>query len=359
MRTEEFSLYSPDEEHRDASDSALSSKLSKNDLPKIISLFSGAGGLDLGFKDAGYKISVAIDISEAAIKSHKNNFARSKAVVGDLIKLQPTGVLEIVKEKIPFGEKVAVIGGPPCQGFSRANTNSKACDPRNQLPTLYVEIVKELQKHYSVIFIVMENVLGIRDLKHIETYNALIKNVKDIGFDVTESELCALDFGVPQNRKRVIVSGVKSNSGYSKIILRKRKGFTTVRQAISHLPHPAYYSHGLRPEDIPEHPNHWTMTPRSAKFLDPENYTNDGRSFRRLAWDKASPTVAYGHREIHVHPTGHRRLSIYEAMLLQGFPNDFILMGNLSEQVEQVSNAVPPPLARSVALAVTRALKGS
>ena len=334
-------------------------ELSRATLPKIVSLFAGAGGMDLGFKAAGYTISVAIDISSAAIASHRHNFATSKAVVGDLIALQPAGVLGIVKDKIPTGSKIAVIGGPPCQGFSRANTKSKACDPRNQLPSLYVEIVKELQKHYEVDFIVMENVLGIRDRKHIGTYNNLISAVKQLGFDVTERELCAVDFGVPQQRRRVIVCGLKEGRGYSSIVFRKRKGLLTVREAISHLPEPMFFKHKLKPSEIPEHPNHWTMTPRSKKFLTPDLFLNDGRSFKKLHWDKASPTVAYGNREIHVHPTGSRRLSIFEAMLLQGFPKGFVLKGNLSEQVEQVSNAVPPPLARSVALAVTRALRGS
>src|SRR6185295_6986267 len=106
----------------------------------------------------------------------------------------------------------------------------------------------------------------------------------------------------------------------------------------------------------PIHPNHWTMQPKSERFLNPGAARTDARSFKRLDWEQASPTVAFGHREIHVHPSGRRRLSIHEAMRLQGFPFEFVLEGNLSEQVEQVSNAVPPPLARSVARAVKRAL---
>jgi DNA (cytosine-5)-methyltransferase 1 len=100
------------------------------------------------------------------------------------------------------------------------------------------------------------------------------------------------------------------------------------------------------------------MQPKSHRFTNPEAINGGGRSFRRLKWDAPSPTVAFGHREIHVHPEGRRRLSIYEAMLLQGFPEGFVLEGNLSEQVAQISNAVPPPLARSVAAAVRRALDG-
>jgi DNA (cytosine-5)-methyltransferase 1 len=330
---------------------------SSSSLPKIVSLFSGAGGLDLGFKEVGFNVAVAIDASDAAIRTHRKNFRRTKAVVADLIKLQPSGVLEHVKSKLPPGTRIAVIGGPPCQGFSRANTGSKANDPRNKLPNLYLNIVRELQRIYVVEFVVFENVLGIRDKKHATTYKALIDGITHLGFDVTEKELCATDYGVPQNRKRIILSGMRSGQGYSDVIPRKRKGHRTVREAIEGLPQPLYFRYGLTPDDIPIHPNHWTMQPRSDRFANPQE-TSDGRSFKRLKWDLPSPTIAFGHREIHVHPNGRRRLSIYEALLLQGFPNDFVLEGNLSEQVEQVSNAVPPPLARSVALAVKRALNG-
>jgi adenine-specific DNA glycosylase len=96
------------------------------------------------------------------------------------------------------------------------------------------------------------------------------------------------------------------------------------------------------------------MFPRSNKFG--HSGTVQGRSFHRLSWNKPSRTVAYGHREIHVHPNGRRRLSILEAMLLQGFPQRYKLAGNLSQQVTQVSNAVPPPLARSIARSIHGAI---
>ena len=328
-------------------------------LPKIVSLFAGAGGLDLGFKNAGFTVSVAIDVAPGAVRTHKRNFPKTHSEVGDLIKLQPKGVLEIVKKVLRPGECIAVIGGPPCQGFSRANTASLADDPRNKLPKLYVEIVQALQAVYTVEFIVFENVLGIRDKKHIATFNALKTDLKGLGFDVTEQELCAVDFGVPQNRRRVILSGMRTGQGYGQVKPRKRTGLKTVRAAIHDLPWPTYFQRGLDPKTFPAHPNHWTMQPKSPRFEDPDAHVGDGRSFKRLKWDEASPTIAFGHREIHVHPNGRRRLSIYEALLLQGFPPSFVLEGNLSQQVEQVSNAVPPPLALSVANAVKLALQGT
>lgn len=335
----------------------LASGSAKN-LPKIVSLFSGAGGLDLGFRQAGFPIGVAIDVSDAAIRTHKKNFPNALAKVADLITLQPAGVVEIVLQKISPGQRIAVIGGPPCQGFSRANTAALSNDPRNKLPALYLQIVRALQQLYEVEFIVFENVLGIRDKKHIATFNELKSGIAELGLDVTEKELCAVDFGVPQNRKRIILAGLRSGKGYGAFKPRRRSGPKTVREAIGGLEDPIYFRNGLNSDDFAVHRNHWTMQPKSPRFENPQTSVGDGRSFKRLKWDEASPTIAFGHREIHVHPDGHRRLSIYEALLLQGFPADFELEGNLSEQVEQVSNAVPPPLARSVANAVKLSLQG-
>lgn len=327
-------------------------------LPQIVSLFCGAGGMDLGFKQAGFKIPIAFDSSAAAIRSHKRNFRRTKSIVADLVELQPAGVLAHVRKRIPVGSRIGVIGGPPCQGFSRANTSAQSDDPRNALPDLYLRIVEALKGHYIVEFVVLENVLGIRDRKHAVTYKEIIDRLFAIGFNVTEKELCAADFGVPQNRRRILLSGMRKRQKYAAVKPRKRVGASTVKDAIGHIrKQPVFYQHGLLPEAFPVHPNHWTMQPRSHRFSNPDALSSEGRSFKRLEWDSASPTIAFGNREIHIHPSGKRRISIYEAMLLQGFPSTFVLEGNLSEQVEQVSNAVPPPLARSVARAVRRSLR--
>lgn len=327
-------------------------------LPAVVSLFSGAGGLDWGFHYHGFKIPLAIDVSAAAIKSHKRNFKKTQSVVANLISLGPSGVLAKVQEEISVGGRIGVIGGPPCQGFSRANVNSQSDDPRNKLPALYLDIIETLQQHYTVEFVVFENVLGIKDKKHSATYKAIVDRLSGLGFVVTEKELCALDFGVPQNRRRIVLSAMRDGQGYADVIPRKRKSISSVREAIGELVEPAFFQRNLDPASIPLHPNHWTMRPKSQRFKNFKKAQSGGRSFRKLAWEEPSPTVAFGHREIHVHPNGRRRISIYEAMLLQGFPKTFVLEGNLSAQVEQVSNAVPPPLARSIAAAVKRALAG-
>lgn len=326
-------------------------------LPKIVSLFSGAGGLDLGYREAGFPLAFAVDRSEWAIKTHQRNFENSTSIAADLIDMQPSGVLEKLADILTDGEQIGVIGGPPCQGFSRSNPTALASDPRNQLPILYLDIVEELQKRYDVCFVLFENVLGIKDVKHEISFQGILAKFKHLGLAETVEEYCALDFEVPQNRRRVIISAFKSPAAGSAFTPeRKPRSNLDVRAAIGGLPEPVYFSRGLTGADIPHHPNHWTMRPVSKRFSHPNAIGTNTRSFRRLNWDKPSPTVAYGHREIHVHPDGHRRLSIYEAMRLQGFPPEFVLEGPLSAQVEQVSNAVPPPLARALADATIVAL---
>lgn len=327
------------------------------ELPKVVSLFCGAGGLDLGYRAAGFSLAFAVDRSTSAIQTHKRNFPEATSLAADLVQLQPSGVLRELEALLSPGDPIGVIGGPPCQGFSRANTGSVAGDPRNRLPILYLEIVEALQTTYDVQFVLFENVLGIRDSKHAAVFAGILDKFEEIGLHAGVAEYSALDFGVAQMRNRVIISGFSVPSAAAAFAPTKTpRRDLTVSDVIGRLPAPTYFARGLRPDDIAHHPNHWTMRPLSKRFKDPDGAHPVGRSFRRLKWDKPSPTVAYGHREIHVHPDGARRLSVYEAMLLQGFPPSFILEGTLSAQVEQVSNAVPPPLAKALAEATKCAL---
>ena len=329
-----------------------------NVLPKIVSLFSGAGGLDLGFKRAGFPLTFAVDVSPAAIQTHQRNFKEATSVAADLEDLGPDGVLTHLENLLEPGESIGVIGGPPCQGFSRANTGSAANDPRNRLPILYLQIVEALQRKYGVEFVLFENVLGIRDAKHSVTFRGILSKFKEIGLTPDVNEYSALDYGVAQTRNRVIISGFRNGDVARRFRpVKVEASGLTVRSAIGDLPAPAFFARDLERSASPHHENHWTMRPVSKRFHQPGGADRAGRSFRRLEWDKPSPTVAYGHREIHVHPEGRRRLSIYEAMLLQGFPEEFVLEGTLSSQVEQVSNAVPPPLAQSLATAIKSAMR--
>lgn len=259
-------------------------------------------------------------------------------------------------EVSPGISPVGIIGGPPCQGFSRGNARANPDDPRNLLPFKYADILAELNERSQIHFFVFENVMGLMNRVHIERFRAIERRFEDAGFNIFPQELNAHSFGVAQNRRRLFIVGLNSTLHPNiKFEFPKGRGPRhCVRDAIEGLPAPAFFRRGITGEEIPHHPNHWTMTPKSPKLGD--GASTDGRSFRKLLWDQESPTVAYGNREIHIHPDGGRRLSVHEAMLLQGFPRSYKLWGNFGQQVTQVCNAVPPPVARALARRIRKTL---
>ncbi len=328
-------------------------KQRKTSIP-VLSLFSGAGGLDYGFGQAGFETVLAVDHDRAATATFNANFDGDVARNEDLSAVSPATVVEWLKDQKvkPRG----IIGGPPCQGFSVGNTKASPDDPRNQLPFRYCDILESLNGEYDIEFFVFENVLGLRSPKHRSRLSEIVARFEQAGFRVAQSEVNAVRFGVAQNRRRLFLVGI-NQSLHPDIDFQWPTGtdeVRTVRSVISGLPKPAYRTTGMQPQEIDYHRNHWTSPPCSSKFESQD--FGDGRSFRRLAWDEPSWTVAYGNREIHIHPNGKRRLSVHEAMLLQSFPKKFVITGNFCEQVTQVSNAVPPRVARAVASAIRKQL---
>jgi DNA (cytosine-5)-methyltransferase 1 len=323
----------------------------------ILSFFCGAGGLDYGFSRERFRVLLACDNFPAAVASYNFNAKRRIAHDVDLSVIEPDDLCTKIDKLSPDCPPEGIVGGPPCQGFSRANVQANPKDPRNLLPFRYAKILAALNERYALKFFVFENVMGLMTPKHTSRFQSIRMAFRKAGFNIFHHDLDAQDFGVPQLRRRLFLVGLNKNLfPNSKFIFpagHVRK--TTVRDAIEGLPAPVFFERGLKATDIDYHPNHWTMKPKSEKF-DKETPT-DGRSFRRLEWDEVSPTVAYGNREIHVHPEGGRRLSVHEAMLLQGFPPTYRLTGNFSQQITQVSNAVPPPVAQVLARAVRRALQ--
>lgn len=360
----------PSRAHRSSSMSNFPDQL-KNRIP-IISLFSGCGGLDLGFAQAGFRTVVALDINPVAVKTFNQNYntvakghidtelagSPSIAKVSDLSRENGNEVLQRI-EAMHFEFPVrGVIGGSPCQTFSHSNVRSNGDDIRHSLPGTYAAILKVLNEALSLDFFVFENVRGITFQKHSKEFALFKGQFEDAGFRLFEGLLDARNYNVAQKRPRVFVVGWnKDRYNYWDYLFPRPSdnASPSVRDAIGELPEPVYFQRGLTPADIPHHPNHWTMRPKSRKFEDGNLMPgqNKGRSFRVLSWDEPSWAVAYGNREIHIHPSGKRRLSVYEAMLLQGFPRQgYQLLGTLSDQIRQVSDAVPPPLARALAESV-------
>jgi DNA (cytosine-5)-methyltransferase 1 len=318
----------------------------------ILSLFSGVGGLDLGFRREGFEPLLAIDNDPVAVRTYIRNQGQvaetsnlaSRKAARDIVRLWKSRAYEDAR---------GVIGGPPCQAFSSSNVHPIDGDGRAKLVAAFSSIVEAFHREFDIDFFVFENVTGLDRPQHKRRLNNLKRKLEQ-WFDVFTLKINAADYGVPQNRSRLFVVGFNRKRYSRTVFLQPVPTFKeprTVRWAIGQLSEPAYYARGLDPKKFPEHPNHWTMRPKSRKFSSRllRKSRMKGRSFRVLQWNKPSWTVSYGHREIHVHPRGHRRLSVFEAMLLQGFPSSYRILGTLSDQVRLVSDAVPPLLAQAVA----------
>lgn len=325
----------------------------------LLSLFCGAGGLDLGFEQAGFEVGLALDRKQDSVDSYNHNRPKAaRARVQDLANITLATLDEHYREEF---RPTAVIGGPPCQSFSQANVNQRVDDARSSLPRAYAELVCALHMRSALDFFVMENVVGLTLAKHEPTLIAVEVKLQNAGFRTARLMLNAKDYGTPQNRPRLFLVGVNEGK-FAKVdpgqldVTKEPGG--NVRGKISKLGEPWHFKRGIDMGAHPEHVNHWCMAPKSAKFHQEGGIKPGvkGRSFKMLDWEAPSIAVAYGHREVHIHPDGKRRLSVYEAMLLQGFPPGYELLGNLSSQIDQVSEAVPPPLARAVAEALKRKL---
>ena len=319
---------------------------------QILSLFCGSGGLDLGFHQAGFHSALGYDKRVDSLASWSKSFPDGKAVEQDIFSLS------LDKIDADYGDEfapVGVIGGPPCQGFSLANRYGGQHDPRNQLVHRFFDIALSLHERNPLSFIVMENVPALAGSRGGDILALETERLEKCGFFVTITTLDAVDYDVPQNRKRLFLVALNKDLSHTEWVAPERSNERkTVRLAIGDLPEPTFYNRALKDGDIPFHPNHWCMTPKSSKFGSGELTQGfvGKRSFKTLSWDKPSYTASYGNREVHIHPSCTRRLSVLEAMILQGFPRETVLQGSLSSQVKQVSEAVPPPLAFAVARSI-------
>ncbi len=327
----------------------------------VLSLFCGCGAFDLGFKQQKFNVVLALDKNASAVKSYNHNHSEGIAQIADLSATKAETIERIIHKSHPGIRIRGIIGGAPCQSFSHGNVHKKDDDIRSTLPKRFAEILKYFNRSDGLDFFVFENVEGINSTRHLATFKRFKGSFERAGFTLFEGLLDAQHFGVPQMRPRVFVVGFnRTRFPHIKYDFPtgNRDNVKTVRSVLSDLKVPTFFRRGLSENEIAVHPNHWTMMPKSEKFHNGMLKEGEvkGRSFRVLAWDKPSWTVAYGHREIHVHPSGNRRLSIYEAMLLQGFPHNYELKGTLSDQVRQVSDAVPSQLGSALAESIREIL---
>lgn len=316
---------------------------------KVISLFSGAGGLDLGFKKAGYKIVWANDIDHEAVNTYKFNL-RENIVLDDIRKVDP--------KDIPDGDMI--IGGFPCLGFTVAR--GKYRRPEDEHNFLYLEFLRVLKAKQADFFLI-ENVPGmIRGNRFRTLFNRMMKDLENAGYRVKYRELNAVDYGVPQLRKRIIILGVRRDINHElqfpepthapqeRITVDGRQLYKwiTLKEAIGDLPLEI-----CKNDAGCSVPNHYG-TRHKVKI---NNYLGN----RPLNWDRPAPTILgrgsrTGGPVIHPHPNLHRRLTVRECARIQSFPDDFIFFGSPSAQYAQVGNAVPPLMAFRIAQAVLKSL---
>lgn len=335
-----------------------------------VDIFSGAGGLSIGAKMAGINTILAVEYCKYAASTYKKNHTNTKVLNEDIKKTKP---LDHIKEK-PF----ILFGGPPCQGFSIANTKTRNLDnPNNWMFKEYIRFVKDLEPEWFL----FENVVGFKSFNKGSFAKEVELELKKLGYETNSSVLCSSDFGVPQKRQRFFIIGNKSGKKFNFNSLEK-KSLVTVNEAISDLPKlisgqqlsSSEYTHdinnnylrimrqnskqalqnfvSLNKKHVLERYAHikqgenWQAIPKELLLNYSSTINMHSGIYKRLEDNKPTVTIANYRKSMLIHPTEDRGLSLREAARLQSFPDDFIFEGPLSYQQQQVGNAVPPLLAK-------------
>jgi DNA (cytosine-5)-methyltransferase 1 len=389
--------------------SKIKAKVEKQ--PAVLDVFCGAGGMSLGFRNAGCQILGGIDHNKYAIETHHQNFPESK------LKLQAHDICELKSLSqlgLQPGEVDILIGGPPCQVFSRVGIGKMKnlgkdveSDPRNFLYKQYVRFVS----YYQPLCFVMENVDNLANKE--ETLNQICKELKSRkgghpGYKIDYRVLDASKFGVPQKRLRLFIVGVRADLDLEPPFPQeKRRKPVTVGEAIEDLPilealvmplkakstGPRQSDKEYEYECAPKNRYQklmrkqqkkggvWSHLCRSHNDKDIEIFEmlNQGQKYtdlpeeyrryrwdifddkyKRLRWDEPSWTLTAHMRKdglAYIHPIQNRSISVREAARIQSFPDDFRFHAPMTRMFELVGNSVPPLLAQSVAEPVVEMLQ--
>ena len=341
------------------------------DSPLVVELFCGCGGTSLGFEMAGFEIAIGCDIHLPSINTFKRNHPNAFTILGDVKKVDANTIREILGDR----QVDVLIGGVPCQGFSLNNRKRHPDDERNNLYKEFVRFV-ELLKPKAV---VLENVSG---MKSTGNYVAKIENeLSEAGNMIVKSKLLfAADYGVPQSRTRLVFVGIrgKVEFDFQKVIKTHgpttKKSYVTVEEAIGDLPSlkanseatnydkkaSCDYQKAMRKSAtlLTNHkaPNHPLDVINKISTTEPGMPMYPRFKQRiRLAWDKQSPTQVSGGIRPQFqfgHPSDSRGLTIRERCRIQSFPDTFVVTGGIVQGRVQTGNAVPPFLAKAIALAI-------
>ncbi|MCH3962459.1 MAG: DNA cytosine methyltransferase [Solobacterium sp.] len=330
---------------------------------QLIDLFSGVGGLSLGFEQAGFTTVISNEYDKSIAAAYIKNRNKSNMLIEDITKLPIHKTFGLYNGKVDL-----VIGGPPCQGYSQKGMRKTINDPRNYLFKYFVAVVKEVSPTYFV----MENVPNLLTAENGYFKKELENMFLELGYTINAQILCAADYGVPQNRHRAFIIGKKGDQKVEMPMKSKKR--TTIWQAISDL---AYLNSG-EGEDISDYRleakttyqklmrknskklyNHVAthhssialermamIPPKGGKeFLPPEHHTKSiySGTWERMDADDVSVTITTRFDTPSsgkfTHPYLNRAITVREAARIQSFPDDFHFYGTKTSQMKQVGNA--------------------
>lgn len=352
----------------------------------VLDLFCGAGGLSLGFKNAGFKIAGGVEFDKVAMETHQYNFNKNNEAFfeycGDITKITDEEI-EKVKDKIDV-----IIGGPPCQGFSNGNRQQKLeDDPRNKLFFEYIRFVKIIKPKAFLI----ENVPQVLTRDNGYAKNEILRITSELGYTVNVKVLCSENYGVPQRRRRTIFVGIRKDYNtlfnfndikpifsettvYDAIadlsILETTENFNTLRHLNRNDLQNYYYNENSeiiynhapsthkdivieRIKHVPQGGN-WKDVPE--ELWDTQRNNRHSSAYKRLNYMEPSITIDTGHMN-YFHPIFHRVPTVRESARIQTFTDDFIFKGTITQQLRQVGNAVPPVMAQAIAVEIKRILE--
>lgn len=347
----------------------------------VVDLFCGCGGLSKGFENADFNVVLGIDNDNAALETFEKNHKNSIKLNADLSAEESFSVISKILDKKSVD---VIVGGPPCQGFSLSGPRNFE-DGRNKLYLAMIETVKRLSPQAFVI----ENVPGMATLYGGAVKDEIIRRFTHMGYNVSNKIVCAADYGVPQMRKRLIFVGLKEELGEFEFpeVTHTSDNYVTCFDAISDLPsreddlgaeidqystEPMSDYQRLMRKNATALYNHVAtshtqmvkdviaLVPEGGNYKDLPDGVGTSRKFNE-AWtryhsQKPSKTIDTGHRN-HFHYKYNRVPTIRENARLQSFADDFIFIGNKTQQNRQVGNAVPPLLGYAIAKQLLKYLK--
>jgi DNA (cytosine-5)-methyltransferase 1 len=340
----------------------LSSMLKTKNKPKLISLFSGCGGLDLGFKNAGFDLVWANDFDSDAQAVHALN-------IGEI---DGRDILTIGEDEIPDGD--ILTAGFPCQPFSNAGNRKGVHDSRGML---YKECLRIIKRKMPKV-IVFENVKGLLSTKYIDGRNLVdviiedLSTMNNIGYNVVYKLLNASDYGVPQNRQRVFFVGVRKDLEIIFKFPNKHSKENLTLRHILDIPNDVpnqvdwvlspqalemikYIPEGGSWKDVP----YERLAPRFQKIRDDMKKYRSPNFYRRFSRDEINGTITASAQPENcgiIHPIKNRRYTIREVARIQSFPDDFLFIDNSPKNItamyKVIGNAVPVALAQNIATAI-------